>query len=148
MPIYQAFVAYCKNFSEKLNICGISLGAIIALNYAIEFPERVQSIVLIGAQCKVPKGLMMLQNFIFKLLPKSFFAKMGLPKKNVLQLTNSMVDLDLSPRLEDILSPTLLICGGKDNANKKSANNLAQMIPNAKVSIIDNAGHVLNTEAP
>ena len=34
--MYDAFCDYCNNISEPLNLCGLSLGAILALNYANE----------------------------------------------------------------------------------------------------------------
>lgn len=36
--MYTAFCNYCNNFAEPLNLCGLSLGAVLALNYAIDFP--------------------------------------------------------------------------------------------------------------
>lgn len=44
--LYKAFTEYCDSISGPLNLCGLSLGAIIALNYAIEKPGKVKSIVL------------------------------------------------------------------------------------------------------
>ena len=73
---------------------------------------------------------------------------MGTSKKSVLQLTNSMVNLDFSTRLKDVSCSTLLICGEKDNANKQAANDLANNIQNAEMKIIEGAGHEINTEAP
>ena len=78
--IYQSFINYCENISEPINLCGLSLGGIIALNYAIDYPNKVHSIVLIGAQYKTPKGLMKFQNLIFRLMPNNSFAEMGMKK--------------------------------------------------------------------
>lgn len=32
--LYKSFSHYCDNFSEPLNLCGLSLGGVLALNYA------------------------------------------------------------------------------------------------------------------
>ena len=32
--LYKQFVNYCNGFDEKLNLCGLSLGGILALHYA------------------------------------------------------------------------------------------------------------------
>ena len=33
--LYRTFSKYCDKYTESLNICGLSLGGILALNYAI-----------------------------------------------------------------------------------------------------------------
>lgn len=42
---------------EPLRICGLSLGALLAIDFAIRHEEKVASLVLIGAQYKVPSLL-------------------------------------------------------------------------------------------
>jgi len=146
--LYQSFADYCNGISGKLNLCGLSLGGILALNYAIEYPNRVQSMVLIGAQYKTPKGLIRLQNVIFRLMPNSSFAKMGMQKNDVINLTNSMMELNFSMKLKDISCQSMIVCGEKDNANKKAARQLVQNIPNAEIQLIKDAGHEINIDAP
>ena len=69
-------------------------------------------------------------------------------KKDFIQLTNSMLDLDFSKRLKDIACPALIICGGKDRANKKAAKTLFKSISNAEFHLIEEIGHEVNIEAP
>ncbi|MGO4928740.1 alpha/beta fold hydrolase [Fundicoccus sp. Sow4_F4] len=49
---------------------GISLGGTLALNYAVDFPEAVDSLTLINTQFKMPKVLLSLQNIFFKFIPR------------------------------------------------------------------------------
>lgn len=35
--MYVSFCEYCNSISEPLNLCGLSLGAVLALNYAMDF---------------------------------------------------------------------------------------------------------------
>lgn len=146
--LYKAFSDYCKNISEPLNLCGLSLGGVLALNYAIDYPERVNSLVLIGAQYKMPKTILKLQNIIFRFMPESAFKNMGFQKKDFIQLTNSMMDLDFSKRLKEIPCATLVLCGGKDNANKKAAKGLAENIQRAEYKLVDDTSHEVNIENP
>jgi pimeloyl-ACP methyl ester carboxylesterase len=145
--LYRSFSDYCSNVSGKINLCGLSLGAILALNYAIECPEKVQSIVLIGAQYKMPKALLKFQNIIFRLMPEKSFQDIGLPKKDVIKLTNSMADLDFSSSLRNVLCTALILCGDKDTANRKAMKTIAQQIPNSEFQLIGNAGHEVNIES-
>ena len=123
--LYRAFSDYCGNFPEPLNLCGLSLGGILALNYTVDNPDKVQSLALIGTQYKMPKILLKFQTALFKILPKSFFRKNGVEKENFLKtflaLMNTMYDLDFSGNLKEISCDTLILCGDKDTANKKAA---------------------------
>lgn len=146
--LYSSFIEYCGKIDGPIHLCGISLGGILALNYALDFPEKTKTLILIGTPYKVPKAAFAFQNMIFRFLPKSVFENMAFDKKDTFALGNSMKSLDFSSRVQNIKCPTLIICGKKDNANIKSAYYLAQNIKNAELKIIENVGHVVNEEAP
>ena len=146
--LYSSFTEYCGKIDGQVHLCGISLGGILALNYALDFPEKMKTLVLIGTPYKVPKAAFALQNMIFRFLPKSVFENMAFDKKDTFALGNSMKSLDFSDIVQNIKCPALIICGKKDNANMKSAYYLAQNIKNAELKIIENAGHVVNEDAP
>ena len=48
--LYSSFIKYCEQINQPLHLCGLSLGGILALNYAIDYPEKVESLVLLGTQ--------------------------------------------------------------------------------------------------
>jgi len=146
--LYAAFIEYCGGVDGPIHLCGLSLGGILALNYAIDYPEKVASLVLIGTPHKVPKAAFAFQNVIFRFLPKSMFETMAFDKKNTFALGNTMKDLDFSGRVQKIECPALILCGEKDSANRKSAEYLAQNIKGARLKILENTGHVVNEENP
>lgn len=146
--IYRTFCDYCNSFKEKINLCGLSLGGILSINYAIEYPEKVNSMILIGTTYKIPKKMFKLQNFIFKFMPKSMFENMGIKKNDFINLTNSMADLDIKSKVDNIKCKALILCGEKDNVNMESAKQLNMNIKASKLEIIKNAGHEVNTENP
>lgn len=143
-----AFEAYCAQAGGPVHLCGLSLGGILALDYALDHPENVKTLVLIGTPHKVPKGAFALQNVVFRLLPKSMFASMAFDKKDTFALGNSMKNLDFSGRVGEIRCPTLILCGEKDSANLKSAHFLARHIPGAELQMLERTGHVVNEENP
>ncbi len=146
--LYSAFVKYCGKFDGPIHLCGLSLGGILALNCVLDFPQKVKTLVLIGTPHKVPKAAFCLQNIIFRFLPKSMFEAMAFDKKDTFALGNSMKSLDFSGRVNHIACPTLILCGEKDKANRKSADYLSQNIKHAELNIIENTGHVVNEESP
>ena len=146
--LYSSFVKYCNEFDGQIHLCGLSLGGILALNFALDFPQKVKTLVLIGTPYKVPKVVFSFQNIIFRFLPKSIFETMAFDKKNTFALGDTMKNLDFSDRVKNIKCPTLILCGKKDSANMKSADYLSQNIRSAELKIIENTGHVVNEENP
>lgn len=146
--LYHAFSNYCDNISEPLNLCGLSLGAVMALNYAIDNPEKVKSLILIEAQYEMPKILLKIQSIIFQFMPETTFKNIGIKKKDFIKLTNSMTNLNFKKSLKNISCPVLVVCGEKDIANKKASKNLSESITKAELKFIRNAGHEVNTDTP
>ena len=146
--LYSAFAKYCNGFEGQIHLCGLSLGGILALNFALDFPQKLKTLVLIGTPYKVPKAAFGLQNVVFRFLPKSVFDTMAFDKKDTFALGNTMKNLDFSDAVKNIQCPTLILCGEKDGANMKSAHYLSQNIRGAKLKILENAGHVVNEENP
>lgn len=146
--LYNAFSKYCDTFSESLNICGLSLGGILALNYAFNNPQKVHSLILIGTQYRIPKHLMIFQNIIFKFIPKKTFEKVGISKENTISLTKSMMNLNFENDLSKITCPVLIICGENDKANMKSSKQLKDLLRVSTLKIIKNSGHEVNLDNP
>ena len=146
--MYQAFRDYCNGFTGPLCLCGISLGAVLALNYTIEFPQKVKSLTLIAPQYKTPQLLLRLQTALFHIVPESAFREIGISKRNMILLQKSMLKLDFTPTLDKIKCPTLIICGQNDKVNQKSARDLLKQVSRAKFMLVENAGHEVNVDMP
>ena len=146
--LYSSFVKYCSEMDGQIHLCGLSLGGILTLNFALDFPQKVKTLVLIGTPYKVPKAAFGFQNVIFRFLPNSVFEMMAFDKKDTFALGNTMKNLDFSDKVKNVKCPALILCGEKDSANLKSAVYLSQNIRNAELKIIENTGHVVNEENP
>ena len=127
-----AFANYCAGLEGPLHLCGLSLGGILALDYALAHPERVKSLVLIGTPHRVPKAAFAIQNLVFRLLPESAFRGMAFGKRDTFALGRSMKNLDFRGRLDGAACPALVLCGAKDRANLASAEHLARHMKNAR----------------
>lgn len=142
------FAEYCGRLDGPLHLCGLSLGGILALDYALRFPERMATLALIGTPDRIPRLAFALQNLVFRLLPRSAFASMAFDKRDTFALGGSMAGLDLGSRAEEVRCPALVLCGEKDRANLPAARRLAETIPGAELRVLPGAGHVVNEEAP
>ena len=146
--LYSAFSSECDKENDGIILCGLSLGAVLALNYAIDHPDEVKALVLIAAQYKMPKKLMKVQNIVFHLMPNSAFNKMGFKKADVINLCGTMVELDFSDSLHKVSCPVLIVCGEKDNANKKTSKELCNYLSSSYFHELLKTGHEANIEAP
>ena len=134
--------------TEPLYICGLSLGALLALDFTIRHGDKVASLVLIGAQYKVPTLLIDFQNFLFRCMPGKSFENMGLSKIDTIKLSHSMRSLDFTSQLNRVTCPVTIVCGEKDSANLKASKKLNELLPQATLQIVPGAGHEINKDAP
>ena len=146
--LYSSFSGECDKENEEIVLCGLSLGAVLALNYAIDHPDKVKALVLIAAQYKMPKKLLKVQNMLLHLMPNSAFNKMGFKKADVISLCGTMAELDFSDSLHKVSCPVLIVCGEKDKANKKTSKELCHYLNNSYFHELMKTGHEANIEAP
>ena len=146
--LYQSFEKYCDQFCEPLVLGGLSLGGILALQYAINHSDKVKSLILIGTQASMPKKLLKFQNIIFRFLPNMVFQEMGATKKEIICLCNSMLDLDFTQNLKYIRCKTIILCGKNDKANYIAATQLKEQISTSQFLVVPNAGHEINKDNP
>lgn len=146
--LYSAFAALCNETDEALVLCGLSLGAVLALNYAIDYPEKVEKLILLAPQYKMPKKLLRFQNLIFRFMPQSSFEQMGFGKKAFLKLCSTMMELDFTQAIQKVSCPSLIIYGEKDKANKAASIDLAKLLRHATLKELSGVGHEINIEAP
>ena len=146
--LYSVFSSECGKEKGGIVLCGLSLGAVLALNYAIDHPDKVKALVLIAAQYKMPKKLLKVQNMLFHLMPNSAFNKMGFKKADVISLCGTMAELDFRDSLHKVSCPVLVVCGEKDNANKKTSKELCHYLNNSCFHELMKTGHEANLEAP
>lgn len=134
--------------AESLCICGLSLGAVLAVDFAIRHKDKVASLVLIAPQYRVSRPLIDFQNLMFRLMPPKAFREIGLSKDDAIRLTRSMRSLDFTPRLKEIMCPVTILCGERDKVNRKASKELGALLPQAVFYLIPNAGHEMNKDAP
>lgn len=146
--LYSTLSEMCNAEKEDIILCGLSLGGVLALNYAIDYPQKVKALVLIAAQYKMPTRLLKLQNALFRFMPQSMFQQTGFGKPDFISLCNTMVELDFSDSINQVSCPVLIVCGGKDKANKKASIELAHILKHSKFKEISEAGHEVNLESP
>lgn len=146
--LYEKLEAFCGQFGEPLNLCGLSLGGVLALHYTIMHRENVRALAIIGTPYAMPKRLLKFQNMIFRLMPDSAFRGAGIGKNSMISLCRDMAELDFRRQIKEISCPVLVMCGEKDRANKSSAFDFKREISCSELCIISHSGHEVNIDAP
>lgn len=134
---------------EDVCLIGLSLGAMLALSMIEAESSQIKGIVSCAGQYQFVHNRAYKRQFLlFRLLPKGFFRRYGLDKTSMVTFYKSLSALDLSASLKKTALPIQLVCGAKDLPNLKVAKELQDLVPNASLTIIENAGHELNKEQP
>jgi pimeloyl-ACP methyl ester carboxylesterase len=154
---------------EKAIVAGHSMGGAIALTMALDFPMRVQGLVLFATAAKLPvseailKGIQTDYRAALQLIVKWSWAKSVPPelhehRVNYLLQTPAAITyadfvacstFDVTARLPEIAQPTLIIAGTADKmALPDWTQSLAAAIPTSELQLIEGAGHMVTLEQP
>lgn len=158
-----------KNYREVV-LVGHSLGGGVALQYALDYPEDLKAIVLIGsgARLKVhPNFLEMLEKAkqdieLFNNFQKSIH---GSVRPELIDILNKRCEengpnsflndlkacnkFDIMDKISSIKLPVLAICGNQDiMAPPKYAQYLEKNMFKTRVKIIPGGTHMVHTEKP
>jgi len=128
-------------------ILGFSDGANIAMKFAMKYPNKVKALILNGGNLN-PKGVKRATQIPIEIgykIARQFASKSSDAKKNaeMLGLMVNEPNIGLS-ELSKITAPTLIICGRSDIIKESHTKEIAENIPNAKLSIIKGNHFIAN----
>ena len=171
-----ALTEFVEDFTDNLgldrfNLMGHSIGAGVALSYALKFPNKVKKLVLISSLClgreiafwirlmSVPAQA--LGSAIVAILKtvKWLIDILMIPIEFVMPLSRANVNLGsnittfkeqalvLTNQLSGLMVPTLLVWGDKDEiVPVKQAYAAAQVIPECQLKVFEKRGHHVHTD--
>lgn len=132
---------------EKAHILGFSDGGNIAMVFAMAHPERVEKLILDGANLDAAgvKRSIQIPIEIGYRIAKIFAGKSPEAKKNAELLSLMVNDPNVKPEeLAKIQCPTLVIAGSKDMIKEEHTRLIAQSIPGAEMAILPGNHFVAN----
>jgi len=166
---------FLKDFLDALReetvvLGGHSMGGAIVLDFALQYPEKLKALLLVGTGARLrvlPEVLEMQKRMAEGQIPPKFFpwgfAENAPPEvlsegEKEWSKTNSRVryqdllacdQFDLMGQVEKIRIPTLIVCGKEDRLTPvKYSEFLQKKIAPSRMEVIENAGHMLMLEAP
>lgn len=161
---------------ERAVVGGLSLGAAAALGFARTAPRRVRGLVLASPPAR--GGFARVARDFADAIERDGLAAAGAryvwgpdsgldaraaglvrqgflehPPHAIAHLLRGVVaelpdPAELAPRLAGLRVPTLLVAGALDTASAEAARTLAAALPDARLEVIPDAGHVVNLAAP
>ena len=168
---------------KKAFIIGLSMGGMIAQELTLNYPEKVEKLILCGTSCGGSKAttpsaetlkIIMrdrdaitqeeaIREWILKLFSKDFimnnseyienFVQRGLiapiPPYNYRLQTKAVFQFNAGRKLKEIKTSTLVLHGKKDiMLPPENAETIYKLIPDAKLHIFDEIGHLIFSEKP
>ena len=131
---------------EQLQICGLAMGAAVALATAIRSPQSVSHLVLVNGLVYLPKLAVKAQSLALKMIPEKTLRERSVSKQKALSAVSYLSQIDFRSGLGSVTAKTLVVAGGKDKAHQSEL--LARGIPGARLEVIPDAGHFAPMEAP
>lgn len=124
---------------EKAHLLGFSDGGNIALVFALKYPERVDKLILNGANLntKGVKPSVQIPIVAGYKMASLFARKSSEAKKNAEMLGLMVNDPGITPKeLSELHVPVLVIAGQKDMIRQEHTELIYKSLPNAEIAII------------
>jgi 3-oxoadipate enol-lactonase len=141
-----------RELPGELDVCGLSLGALVALKMALARPERVRRLVLCAGFASLPRRFRALQAAVgtaAALVPARARGELGgLDRAAIRAVFREGRRFDVADELGRLTQPVLVLVGERDRANLGLSRALAAALPDARLEVLPGAGHVANVDAP
>jgi pimeloyl-ACP methyl ester carboxylesterase len=151
--------------AESAILMGHSLGGYLSLSYAATRPERVRALILVGtgpgyrnpearagwnqqaegrARYFEKRGLEGLELQAAHGGEHSSATGLAMAARGILAQHDGLV----MEHIKDIAVPTLVVVGADDAPFRGASDYMASRLPNARLVVLDGAGHLPNLDAP
>ena len=162
----------------KAHLCGLSMGGLIAQQFAIDYPSAVDKLILAGTFCHIPiwgKILITiaraLNRIVLTFVSMERYARIGakglfkkkeqeelrdfyikevskISKKEFFKAIDATYSFDSLKMLKQIASPTLILNAEGEKRERQQAEIMHREIKNSRKAIILDAFHATNLEKP
>ncbi len=132
---------------EKAILLGFSDGGNIALTFALKYPDRVEKMVVDGANL-FPSGVKPLYQWPIEIgyrIAKLFAKKSEKAKQNAEMLGLMVNEPHIEPsELASLMIPVLVVAGNKDMIKESHTRLIYKSLPNAQLTILEGDHFVAN----
>ncbi len=160
---------------ERAHLVGLSLGGMVAQQFALDYPLATASLVLADTFCGVPAGVESVMRAALCFIEENTMAAVAQAritnafsdavdpvmrgylidrvaqndKAAYVRAARSGFGFSVADRLAEITAPTLVVIGDQDRVTPSPlSEDIAARIPGARLARIAGAGHISNIERP
>ena len=154
---------------ERATLVGFSLGGMAAIIFALEHPDKVSKLVLVGTTAKMTLFPLLIVRVLRYVLPYKTVARnvckrrFYKPSKQIVEdelvramrvdsyaayecLKEFTKNYDVRDRVREMEVPTLIIVGEKDKINLEASRYLNREIKGSELRIVPSSGHTVMVE--
>ena len=169
--------AFLNEKKVKVHIVGISMGGLVAFQLAVDYPELVQSMVIINSVVELPmdnpkvRKVIRLRKIVPRIMGMKMMGKVIGKKvfpyphqgdlrvliatrwatnkmKDYLKSVNALAGWTVKDHIHKIEQPVLVLGGDNDYTTKAEKQEYTNLLPNASLAIIPDTGHAVTMENP
>jgi 3-oxoadipate enol-lactonase len=160
---------------ERAHLVGLSLGGMVAQQFALDYPLATASLVLADTLCGTPAGFESVMRDAFRFIEENSMVAIAQAritnafsdavepvmrgylidrvaqndKAAYVRAARSVFGFSVGDRLGEIAAPTLVIIGDQDRVTPPPlSEDIAARIPGARLAPLAGAGHISNMEQP
>ena len=161
---------------ENCDLVGLSLGGMVAAAFALQYPERLQRLVICDARLDAPAEYQTLwddliartgedgMDAVAAFMTERWFGTgvraenpqvreiaavlRRTPAAGFIRAAEAIRNMDLLAQAGDITAPSLLLVGAKDGVLPELMGELCGAMPRARLEILPEAGHLSNVDQP
>jgi len=135
--------------SQPVQLCGMSMGALVAAQVAAERPASVSRLILQGASIRpAERGRDVIR--CYRSRPGWWYLKAVSDlhdRPTLLALVDAVEEADITDLLPRIAAPTLVLCGARDKEALPDAQPMVDAIPRARLVVVPHTGHLMPVTA-
>ncbi len=120
-------------------VCGVGLGALVALQLAAAQPDLVDRLVLVTRQTRQSAILMSLPAAVLRLVPATVALRLGIGAAQVIALLDEVRSVDFTGLAKTVQTPTVVLCGARDRLNRHPSAVLARTLPHGELQLVPQA---------
>ncbi len=170
-------VAFLNEQKVKVHVVGISMGGLVAFQLAVDYPELVESMVIINSVVELPmdnpkvRKVIRLRKIVPRIMGMKMMGKVIGKKvfpyphqddlrvliatrwatntmKDYLKSVNALAGWTVKDRLHEIEQAVLVLGAENDYTTAAEKQEYTDLLPNASLSIIPDTGHAVTLENP
>lgn len=136
------------NGYDRAAICGVGVGASVAIEAAIRAPQAVSRLILAAPQPQFTARDVRAMRWAVQVTPEARLRAMGIDKTRTLELPKVLGSKSQKQAFEQVRVPTLIIVSADDKAQRLAADNLAKAMPQVRIETVPGAAPQPNLAQP